>query len=767
MSTRSNIKSKEARTSKKLLAKPGCRKPMFMFDRAKVSIFLVLSLLIIAWSRHTSNPLMTLNEAITNAFIDYIWIPILLAIEILRQLSYLISENSPKFFKFTQGYNEQIGNRLIKIPDYTRYRIGRIFKFTLFIWIFGVVIGSFAKVPALTALVTLPARILGALPFIIQIFVVLLSAMVYIVAMLWIMSRGDTQVYMPDEIKTRFSDVYGQDHVIEKVKEVMDLLENPLEIEDLGGHVPGGILLWGPPGTGKTLIAEAIAGETGKPFIFVGPGSFQSPFVGGGILTVKVLFRKARKLALRYGGVVLFFDEADSLGNRGTLPGSVQSYGGTRDNSKTCLNHKVINQVYPRLDVNVPLAFNLADDVSTNKMVVGGGMNMGQLQALLTELQGLNRPRGFFNRTVRRALGMRPRPPHKYRIVTIMATNMPNSLDPALLRPGRIDRQFRVGYPSIEGRITTYKKYLEKASHSLTDDEISKFARLTPSASGAKVKDMVNEALLLARKENRFSITYNDLVKARHQKELGPTDGSSYVERERHAVALHEACHAVAAYLVRLHRNIDIATIERGSDYLGAVISHNPEELVTQWTTDYEADIMVSIASVVGERLFFNGINSSGVSGDIESATRISMLMEREWGMGNSLVSHTVLGNKDDKTISESISNRVDLLASKVESLLKENRTKILAVAHALEEHKTITGTDVEAIMECKTGILVDGSIYQNTSVIKALEEYHLAASAALNDHLADALPLPYFGNITIGPVPRVKNLPPDDALIL
>ena len=83
--------------------------------------------------------------------------------------------------------------------------------------------------------------------------------------------------------------------------------------------MPGGILLWGPPGTGKTLMAEAVAGETGRPYVFVDPGAFINMFMGVGILKVKSLFRKLRKLALRYGGVIVFFDEADSLGNRGSL----------------------------------------------------------------------------------------------------------------------------------------------------------------------------------------------------------------------------------------------------------------------------------------------------------------------------------------------------------------------------------------------------------------------------------------------------------------
>jgi len=81
---------------------------------------------------------------------------------------------------------------------------------------------------------------------------------------------------------------------VERVKENIVFLENPESIEEKGGYVPGGLLLWGPPGTGKTLMAEAVAGETGKPYVFVDPGAFTNMFMGVGILKVKSLFRKLR-----------------------------------------------------------------------------------------------------------------------------------------------------------------------------------------------------------------------------------------------------------------------------------------------------------------------------------------------------------------------------------------------------------------------------------------------------------------------------------------
>src|SRR5437588_6025689 len=157
------------------------------------------------------------------------------------------------------------------------------------------------------------------MPMVVQVVFIMLIAVGQFAAIFWFLSRGGVDTYMPDDIKTRFADVWGQDAVLDRVKENMLFLDDPESIETKGGYVPGGILLWGPPGTGKTLMAEAVAGETGKPFVFVDPGAFIQMFMGVGVLKVKGLFRKLRRLALRYGGVIVFFDEADSLGNRGGM----------------------------------------------------------------------------------------------------------------------------------------------------------------------------------------------------------------------------------------------------------------------------------------------------------------------------------------------------------------------------------------------------------------------------------------------------------------
>jgi hypothetical protein len=392
----------------------------------------------------------------------------------------------------------------------------------------------------------------------------------------------------------------------------------------------------------------------------------------------------------------------------------------------------------------------------------GGGGGMGTLQALLTELSGLKKPRGLVNRWGRRALGMRPKPPPKYRILVMMATNMPEALDEALLRPGRIDRIYKVGYPSKAGRIRTYEGYFDKVPHEITPEQLDKLATITPYATGATIKDLVNEALITAIRDGRDTITWPDVVKAKQLKELGPPEDVEYIERERHAVAVHEACHAIVAYRTRQHMEIDLATIEKGSDYLGMVASIPPEDQFTRWRSEFESDILVSLASLAGERMFFDGDSSSGVSGDLESATQVASFMEGFWGMGSTVSSYSTAqrlqvgspggagrreGEKPEAMLRRALADRIedklgDLLV-RAESLLAENRAQVLALAHALEIHRTLTGDDVEAVIEGREGETVDGSAYRDAEFAARLEDYHAAAVGAHRGHSRMPISLP------------------------
>jgi hypothetical protein len=493
-------------------------------------------------------------------------------------------------------------------------------------------------------------------------------------------------------------------------------------------------------------------------------------FMGVGILKVKSLFRKLRRLALRYGGVIVFFDEADSLGNRGQIQpgplGGPMSRPGPFDDDAAChglsyLSNESLNLVLRGSMPSTPEPPGTRRERFMMGMGGGGGGGMGTLQALLTELSGLKKPRGILNRYVRRALGMRPKPPPKYRILVMMATNMPQALDEALLRPGRIDRIYKVGYPSKAGRIRTYEGYFAKVQHALTDEDIDKLATITPYATGATIKDLVNEALIVAIRSGREVITWPDVIKAKQLKDLGPPEDVEYIERERHATALHEACHAVVAYRVRHHLVIDIATIEKGGNYLGMVSSIKPDDLFTQWRSEYEADVMVSLASLAGEKMFFEGDSSSGVSSDLEGATQIATFMEGYWGMGSTVTSHGVthrvgiagggrpgMGDEKEKDLLKSglgqrIEETLELLLQRTENLLHDNWLEVLAVTHALETNKTLTGDDIKAVVDGTRGPLVDGTGYHTEDFAEQAKEYHQRVLIAHREHASVDAPLP------------------------
>jgi ATP-dependent Zn protease len=701
-----------------------------------------------------SDPLLSASDAAISEFNARLWIVVLAGVEIIRQIHFFFAEKAAGYHSIWQRYFAFVDKTVHRISDWNRYRLSRAIKALLMVALLAVVLGAIYKETPIKALFLAPQALWSALPMLGQLAFAVVFIVIQFFAMFWFLSRGGIDTYFPDDIRTRFTDVWGQDHVLNRIRENLMFLESPEAIEEHGGYVPGGILLWGPPGTGKTLMAESMAGETGKPFVFVDPGAFNNMFFGVGVLKVKSLFRKLRKLALRYGGVVVFFDEADSLGNRGiTTTGSRASESsifGSQCHGGNYLSQAGANIVFQD------------QFVAGTAMGGGGGGGMGTLQALLTELSGLKKPRGFFNRVLRRTLGMRPKNPPKYRILVVMATNLPEALDEALLRPGRIDRMYRVGYPSKAGRIRTYEGYLEKVSHSLTQEEIEKLATITPYATGATIKDTINEALIMAIRHGRTSITWADVIKAKQLKDLGPAEDVEYIERERHAVAVHEACHGTMAYLVRHHMAIDLATIEKGSDYLGMVASIPPDDQFTRWRTEYEADILVSLASLAGERIFFDGDNSSGVSGDLESATTIASFMEGHWGMGSTVSSHASnrrneIGapgggkGKDDgvrelrMALADRIEENLGGLLAKAEDILRKNREDVLALAHALEIHKTISGEDVDAVLQGLVGPLVDGRPYKVQENREAIEKYHEAALKAHKGHHKPDIEIPRF----------------------
>jgi cell division protease FtsH len=764
------------------------RKALF-FDRVKLLVIIAVILGFLVAKRRADYPMDGLGTALRDELVAKQWLLWVAGAEVLRQLHYLVSER-------TIGYNHFWDHRIwggwdrfwTKRNPWLRFRLGRLVKRLVVLGILAA-IGSAAWGLSLVDTVTeAPARVWRILfssdqqlPFIFNIILILGIAIGQFVAIFWFMSRGGVDTYLPDEVDITFKDVWGQDRVVEKVKENIVFLDKPAEIEAKGGHVPSGILLWGPPGTGKTLLAKAVAGETGRPYVFVDPGAFQNMFFGVGILKVKSLFRKLRKLALRHGGVIVFFDEADSLGNRGTpVTGA----------SPDPLPHASCNGTHwvrsGTADfVRAQQRRNAGDDVrayeggSRQVVVPGyGGAGMGTLQALLTEISGLDKPLGFVSRNVRKFFGLPAKKPPKYRILIMMATNAPDVLDPALLRPGRIDRKYQVGYPSLEGRKDTYRNYLKKVANEITEDQVTRIALMHPKGTGAEIKDIVNEALIIAMREGRSVVSWKDLLAAKGFKTHGMPDDVHPMALERHAVALHEASHAIAMKRLRKRETIDVATIEPRGPVGGFVAPVPLEEPGFEWKYGWEDDVMTFLASLAGERLFYEGDNSRGVGGDMNAATSMVSQMIGFAAMGDTLASHSVLFATDSDPTRAQFNDRVEHklqeLFARTQLLIAENKRWVMAIAHALEAHKTISGEDVDAILEGKEGPNVDGAWYHTPGFVMAYERYHADALAAHKNQTKLVTPLPTPGNVfmmeTPAPTmaaPTPLGLPPVPPAVL
>src|SRR6201981_1818426 len=308
------------------------RQPLSLWDRIKFLLLLVLLWFILVWSVMANNPLVPFSDALKIEVRSGWWVFVLIGLEVLRQVHFLISEHSARYYRFWTetvfGGFERITHR--RISDWSRFRVWRMLTWIFWIAIIAVVTGKIIHTSPILALLRGPQLIWHVLPFVLQIVLLLLIVVGQFAAIFWFISRGGVDVYYPDDIKTRFSDVWGQDHVLQRVKENIIFLENPELVEERGGYVPAGLLLWGPPGTGKTLMAEAVAGETGRPYVFVDPGALINMIMGVGILKVKSRLRKLRRLARRSGGVIVFFDEAASLGSRGAVAQGGPGFPGGR-----------------------------------------------------------------------------------------------------------------------------------------------------------------------------------------------------------------------------------------------------------------------------------------------------------------------------------------------------------------------------------------------------------------------------------------------------
>lgn len=303
-------------------------------------------------------------------------------------------------------------------------------------------------------------------------------------------------------------------------------------------------------------------------------------------------------------------------------------------------------------------------------------------------------------------------------IIMIAATNRPDILDPALLRPGRFDRRILVGAPDVKGREEVLKVHTRN-KHLSEDVDLKVLAKMTPGFSGADLENLTNEAALLAVRGGKSSIDMEDIEEAITRVIAGPEKKSRVVsEYDRRITAVHESGHAVVSNVLEYADPVhEISIIQRG---MAAGYTMNlPEEDRTHTSKKQLKDKMVELlGGRVAEKLVIGDI-SAGAKNDIDRASHIARSMVMEYGMsdvigpisfGNSDGGEVFLGRDIGKSsniseetsakIDEEIKKLIDEAYNRAESILKENINKLNAVTDVLLQKEKIDGDEFREIFK-------------------------------------------------------------------
>ncbi|MCU7611304.1 ATP-dependent zinc metalloprotease FtsH [Anaplasma capra] len=295
-------------------------------------------------------------------------------------------------------------------------------------------------------------------------------------------------------------------------------------------------------------------------------------------------------------------------------------------------------------------------------------------------------------------------------VIIIAATNRPDVLDPALLRPGRFDRQVTISIPDINGREKIINVHAKKVPMA-PDVDVRVVARGTPGFSGADLANLVNEAALIAARLNKKIVTMSDFEYARDKVMMGAERKSMIMtEEERRLTAYHEAGHAVTAFHNPASDPIHKATIIPRGRTLGLVMRLPETDRVSHTREKMLADLVVAMGGRAAEELIFGYSKvTSGASSDIKQATDLARSMVMKWGMSDSV---GPLYHSDDRgeQISENMANLIDEeVKSIVSKALEEARAtlekhvdSLHVIAENLLEFETLTGDEITDLMSGK-----------------------------------------------------------------
>ena len=512
----------------------------------------------------------------------------------------------------------------------------------------------------------------GLQPLLPAVALIVVLGLVMIVPLLGA-GRSPHILYRPDELPMTFDDVRGSDGLVEEVTKTLNLfLAHRTFAEQMGGSPRKAILFEGPPGTGKTYMAKAMAAEAGVPFLFVSSSAFQSMFYGQTNRKIRSYFKALRRHARREGGAIGFIEELDAIGG---ARGGGQRQG---EGIPGVVNELLIQlQSFEQTPPSLRLKGSLVDAVNT------------WLPAHRRLAKPVHVPAN---------------------ILVIGATNRASDLDPALLRPGRFDRNIYFGLPGRSGRRDIIDYYLDKKAHDPELDDNARretLAALTAGYSPVMIEHLMDEALVWALRRGGGRLSRNDLQHAKMTEEIGLAQPVEYTEAERRTIATHEAGHATVAWLVGKGRKLEVLTIIKRKDALGLLSHSEVEERFTKTKSEVRALIDIAFGGMVAEELFF-GEASTGVASDLQAATLNACQMIGQLGMGNTLVSSSAMEYPAGGIVSKVLSTDggraevEDLLAAakaSVNQMLDEHRSVVESLRDALLEREELIGDDILAVI--------------------------------------------------------------------
>lgn len=510
--------------------------------------------------------------------------------------------------------------------------------------------------------------------------------------------RSPHVTYTPEQIDVTFDDVRGIDTVKGEVVRTMNLfLAHRTFRDQMGGTPRRGLLFEGPPGTGKTHLAKAMAKHSGVPFLFVSGPAFQSMWYGQTARKIRKYFKKVKQTARREGGCIAFIEEIDAFATkRGGLDGS------------------------SGLASMMPRRGGLQREASISE---GTG---GTVNELLIQLQSFDEPTGGQKLTNRckdavnaflpPARRLRRKRSEPANVLVIAATNRGDMLDPALLRPGRFDRRLHFDLPGRAGRGELTKLFLSRKAHepSLdTEARIDEIAALTFGYSPVMIERLFDEALVLALREGRTTMSFSDLTSAKLSIEIGLPNPQAYTEDERFRVATHEAGHAVCAYLAGVGRKLEILSIIKRKDSLGLLGHSEDTERFTKTRGELEGLLVTSMGGIVAEERFC-GESSTGPAGDLAHATQVAAEMVGSLGFGDSLVSFRGVeaGPFDpglvgrvlaDRQSREAVDRTLSEAKARAEQILTDHPHLHVALRDALLERDELIGDEILEVLRAAT----------------------------------------------------------------